>query len=75
MEHTRRPWTEQDDDLMMEMLSNEMRFREIAKRLNRTRNACIGRMHRLTQKVEDERYRLLRQVENEQKEQSASTFA
>lgn len=44
-------WTDQEDDILCDMISREASFRKVADTLgSRTRNACIGRMHRIAAK-------------------------
>ena len=51
--HFRGPWTHLEDEILLELVSDGMRFRKIAERIGRTRNACIGRMHRLAQRLDN----------------------
>jgi len=49
-----RSWSEEEDRRLMEMYEREHRvFSDICKELGRTRNACIGRYHRLVGKRRD----------------------
>lgn len=52
MDNNRRLWTASEDAILYEMVSDGVRFKLIGDKLNRTKNACIGRMHRLAEKTE-----------------------
>lgn len=55
MAHMTRPWLPAEDDLLMDLVAEDIPFRDIAKRLGRTRNACIGRMFRIRKEIERKR--------------------
>lgn len=48
-----RPWSQVEDDTLIDCVVDGMAYRDIAKKLNRSRNACIGRMHRLAKQMGD----------------------
>ncbi len=52
-----RPWTEQEDDLMFDLVADGMSFSRIGKILGRTKNSCVGRMNRIANKLEIDRAR------------------
>jgi hypothetical protein len=45
--HFRRGWTQAEDEMMFDLVSEDTPFRIIAEKIGRTRNACIGRWNRL----------------------------
>jgi hypothetical protein len=49
----RKTWTDYEDELLLDLISEDMPFREIANHLGRTRNACIGRMSRLSKALDN----------------------
>jgi hypothetical protein len=51
MSNHKRGWSQADDDLLMDLIAEDIPFREIAPKLGRTRNACIGRWHRLYENI------------------------
>jgi hypothetical protein len=53
--HFRRSWSQQEDDLLMDMVAEDLKFRDIAAQLGRSRNSCIGRMFRLREQIERRR--------------------
>jgi hypothetical protein len=48
-----RPWTDEEDEMLLEMVGDEILYRDIAAKLGRTRNSCIGRMHRLAKMLDN----------------------
>lgn len=42
-----RPWSQEEDATLRALIREGHNFREIARRLGRTRNSCIGRSHGL----------------------------
>lgn len=51
-----RPWSDDELYRMIELLDDEnITFQQIGDQLGRTKNACIGRMHRYIAKLEADR--------------------
>lgn len=52
-----RPWTDDELYRMIELLEDDtITFREIGEQLGRSKNSCIGRMHRYIAKLEADRH-------------------